>query len=167
MIDAADARADPRTRDLGPTSKSRNIGALLDAPVFVQNRTAGSSATSTSAEPRWSTADQEFALAISQTVVARLEAHARNQSAGRGAAGDFAEWRPRWRPRSRREVADIAVRRALPILGEMATLAAYEGGTIRYRSVAHVSAEGESLLADWLRRIRPASTACTYLAGAP
>jgi len=47
------------------------------------------------------------------------------------------------------------VRRALPILGEMATLAAFEGGVIRYRSAAHVTAAGEHLLADWLRRYPP------------
>ena len=47
------------------------------------------------------------------------------------------------------------MRRALPILGEMATLVAYEGGAIRYRSVAHVSDEGERILADWQRQYPP------------
>ena len=55
------------------------------------------------------------------------------------------------------EVAEIAVRRALPILGEMATLVAYEGGAIRYRSVAHVTDEGQRIAADWIRREPPTS----------
>ena len=53
------------------------------------------------------------------------------------------------------EVAELAARRALPILGEMATLVAYEGGAIRYRSATHVTGEGQRLVSDWLRRYPP------------
>ena len=158
MIDAADARTDPRTRDLGPYLESKSIGALLDAPVFVQNRPTGILCHEHVGGSRaWSTADQEFALAISQTVVARLEAHARNQSEDAERRATFlSEVAPALAaPVAVEEVAEIAVRRALPILGEMASLAAFEGGAIRYRSVAHVTAEGESRLADWLRRYPP------------
>ena len=158
VIDASDARTDPRTSDLGPYLESKNIGALLDAPVFVQNRPAGILCHEHVGGSRaWSTADQEFALAISQTVVARLEAHARNQSEEAERRATFlSEVAPALAaPVVVEEVADIAVRRALPILGEMATLAAFEGGVIRYRSAAHVTAAGEHLLADWLRRYPP------------
>ena len=105
----------------------------------------------------WTTADQEFALAISQTIVARLEAHARNQSEEAERRATFlAEVAPVLAaPVAVEEVAEIAVHRALPILGEMAILVAYEGGAIRYRSAAHVTGEGERLLADWLRRSPP------------
>jgi signal transduction histidine kinase len=158
VIDAADARADPRTRDLGPYLESKNIGALLDAPVFVQNRPAGILCHEHVGGSRaWSNADQEFALAISQTVVARLEAHARNQSEYAERRATFlAEVAPALAaPVVVEEVAETAVRRSLPILGEMATLAAFEGGAIRYRSVAHVTAAGEHLLADWQRQYPP------------
>jgi len=109
VIDAADARADPRTRDLGPYLESKNIGALLDAPVFVQNRPAGILCHEHVGGSRaWSPADQEFALAISQTVVARLEAHARNQSEEaerRAHLGKF--W---YRPPGGESWADVAQR---------------------------------------------------------
>ncbi len=158
LIDAADARADPRTRDLGPYLESKDVGALLDAPVFVQNRPAGIICHEHIGGSRaWSTADQEFALAISQTVVARLEAHARNQSEEAERRATFlSEVAPALAaPVAVEEVAELAVRRALPILGELATLVAYEAGAIRYRSAAHVTAEGTRLLADWVRRYPP------------
>ena len=171
LIDAADARTDPRTRDLGPYLESKNVGALLDAPVFVQNRPAGILCHEHVGGSRaWSTADQEFALAISQTIVARLEAHARNRSEEAERRASFlSEVAPALAaPVAVEEVADIAVRRALPILGEMATLVAYEGGAIRYRSVAHVTDEGQRLLADWLRRYPPSIESLHIdLAGAP
>ena len=158
LIDAADARADPRTRDLGPYLESKNVGALLDAPVFVQNRPAGILCHEHVGGSRaWSNGDQEFALAISQSIVARLEAHARNQSEQAERRATFlAEVAPVLAaPVAVEEVAEIAVRRALPILGELAILVAYEGGAIRYRSAAHVTREGGRVLDDWLRQSPP------------
>ena len=120
IIDAADARADPRTRDLGPYLVAKNVGAVLDAPVFVQNRPVGILCHEHVGGSRaWSNGDQEFALAISQTVVARLEAHARNQSEEAERRASFlSEVAPTLaEPVAVEEVAEIAVRRALPIAG--------------------------------------------------
>ena len=158
LIDAADARADPRTRDLGPYLESKNIGALLDAPVFMRNRPVGILCHEHVGGSRaWSTADQEFALAISQTVVARLEARARNRSElAERRASFLSDVAPRLaEPVVVEEVAEIAVHGALPMLGEMATLVAYEDGVIRYHAMAHATDEGECLLADWRRRDAP------------
>ncbi len=158
LIDAADARADPRTRELGPYLEANHIGARLDASVFIQNRLTGILCHEHVGGSRaWSSADQEFALAISQTVVARLEAHARNQSQEAERRATFlSEVAPALAaPVVVEEVAEIAVRQALPILGEMATLVAYEGSAIRYRSVAHITDQGQGLLADWKRRDPP------------
>ncbi len=165
LIDAADARADPRTRDLGPYLELKNIGALLDAPVFMQNRPAGILCHEHVGGTRaWSTADQEFALAISQTIVARLEAHARNQSEEAERRASFlSEVAPALaEPVAVEKVAEIAVRRALPMMGEMATLVAFEGGAIRYRSAAHVTDAGQRLVDDWHRR-DPPSVASLHL----
>jgi signal transduction histidine kinase len=155
LIDATDARADPRTRDLGSYLVSKKVGALLDAPVFLQYGLAGILCHEHVGGSRaWSAADQEFAFAIGQTISARLESHARNQSeVAEQRALFLSEVAPALAgPVVVEEVAEIAVRRALPILGEMATLAAYEEGAIRYRSAAHATEEGERLVADWTRR---------------
>jgi len=155
IIDAADALTDPRTRDLGPYLVARNVGAVLDAPVFVQNRPVGILCHEHVGGSRaWSNGDQEFALAISQTVVARLEAHARSRSEQAERRASFlAEVAPTLaEPVVVEAVAEVAVRRALPILGEMASLVAFEAGAIRYRSAAHVTAEGDRLVTDWKRR---------------
>ena len=156
IIDAADARADPRTRDLGPYLVAKNIGAILDAPVFVQDRPMGILCHEHVGGSRaWSDGDQEFALAISQTVVARLEARARSRSeeAERRASFLSAVAPTLAEPVAVEGVAEVAVRRALPILGDVAGLVAFEAGAIRYRSAAHVTGEGDRIIADWTRRV--------------
>jgi len=158
LIDAADARHDARTRDLGSYLDTQNIGALLDAPVFTRKGLEGILChEQIGASRAWTTTEQEFALAISQTLVARLEAraHSRSEVAERRAAFLAEVARVLADPVELDEVAEIAVRRALPILGDAASLVAYEEGRIRHRAVAHVTPEGQRLLDDWKRQYSP------------
>ena len=158
LIDAANARQDARTRDLGSYLDTQNIGALLDAPVFTQKGLEGILCHEQIGGNRtWTTSDQEFALAISQTLGAKVEArdHSRSQVAERRAVflSDVAPVLAE--PVEFEEVAEIAVRRALPMLGDAASLVAYEDGTIRCRAVAHVTPEGQHVLDDWKGRCGP------------
>lgn len=158
IIDAADVRQDARTRDLGPYLDAQNIGALLDAPVVTQRGLEGILChEQIGGSHAWTTSDQEFALAISHSVVAKLEARARGRSqAAERRAVFLSDVAPALaEPAKLEEVAELAVRRALPILGEAASLVAYDDGTLRCRAVAHVTPEGQRVLDDWKRRHSP------------
>jgi signal transduction histidine kinase len=169
MIDAADVRQDTRTRDLGSYLDMQNIGALLDAPVVTQRGLEGILChEQIGGRHAWTTSDQEFALATSQALVAKLEARARSRSqmAERRAVflsdvgpvlAETAEFE---------EVAALAVRRALPILGEAASLVAYDDGTLRCRAVAHVTPDGQRVLDDWKRRYSPGLEGLAYMSQA-
>jgi signal transduction histidine kinase len=155
LVDAEDALSDPRTSDLRAYLKALNVGAILDAPVCRNGRTVGVLCHEHVGGTRaWSGADQAFVLAVSQAVAAGLEARARRitEGAERQArflsrvARDLAE------PLDLEEVGEIAVRRALPTLGDIATLDLYEAGIRRFRSTAHSTAEGQRLGEEWKRR---------------
>ena len=155
LVEAADARTDPRTRDLGAYLRDLNIGAILDAPVCRHGRPVGVLCHEhVGATRQWTEADQAFVLAVSQAVAASLEARARllSEQAERQArflsdiTRDLAE------PLDLETVGEIATRRALPILGDIATLDLYEAGVRRFRATAHATAEAQRLGEDWNRR---------------
>lgn len=155
LVDAQDARVDPRTSDLGAYLRALNVGAILDAPVCRNGRAVGVLCHEHVGGAReWTEADQTFALAVSQSVAAGLEARARRitESAERqarflsGVARDLAE------PLDLEEAGEIAARRALPTLGDIATLDLYEAGVRRFRVTAHATAEGQRLGQEWKRR---------------
>lgn len=155
LIDAADARQDRRTHDLGKYLETKDIGAILDMPVCTQGKIVGVLCHEHVGRPRvWTNQDQQVAVIIGQTLAGMLETHARSrsESAERRATflsevvPDLAE------ATGADEVAELAVRHALPMLGEVAGLATVEDGAFQYRAAAHVRAEGEALLNELRRR---------------
>ena len=155
IVDAADACADPRTCDLGAYLRDLNIGAMLDAPVFRHGRPVGVLCHEhVGATRAWSEADQAFALGVSQAVAASLESRARllSEKAERQArflsdiTRDLAE------PLDLETVGEIATRRALSVLGDIATLDLYEAGVRRFRATAHATAENQRRGEEWNRR---------------
>lgn len=85
VVQADDAQADPRTRELGPTYLGPlKIGAMLDAPIFRGGRVVGVVCHEHLGGPRaWSERDVHFAGAVADMLsglfeqAARLEAEAR------------------------------------------------------------------------------------------
>jgi signal transduction histidine kinase len=155
LVDATDARTDPRTRDLGAYLQALDVGAMLDAPVCRRGRPVGVLCHERVGVRRpWSEADQAFALVVSQAIAAALESRARLQSeeAERqatflsGIARDLAE------PLDLETVGEIATRRALPILGDIVTLDLYEAGVRRFRATAHATEEAQRQGEEWKRR---------------
>ncbi|HVX94762.1 MAG TPA: GAF domain-containing sensor histidine kinase [Polyangia bacterium] len=155
LVAADDARNDPRTRDLGTYLEALNIGAMLDAPVCRKGRPVGVLChEQVGATRRWNEDDQAFALAVSQAVAASLESRARllSEEAERQAtflssiARDLAE------PLDLERIGEMAARRALPILGDVATLDLYEAGIRRFRATAHSTPERQRLGEEWKRR---------------
>jgi signal transduction histidine kinase len=157
LVDAADARADPRTRDLGAYLRNLNIGAILDAPVCRFGRTVGVLCHEhVGAKRQWTDADQAFALAVSQAVAASLESRARLLSEGAEKQARFLSdlTRDLAEPLDLESVGEIATRRALALLGDIATLDLYEAGVRRFRATAHATEEGQRRGVEWNRRYR-------------
>jgi signal transduction histidine kinase len=155
VVDAADARTDPRTRELGAYLEALNIGAILDAPVCRKGRPVGVLCHEHVGAPRqWSQDDQAFALAVSQTVAASLESRARlhSEEAERQATFLSAVARDLAEPLELERIGDLATRRALPILGDIVTLDLHEAGIRRFRATAHSTEEGQRLGEEWKQR---------------
>lgn len=82
-IAAADAAADPRTRELGAGYLAPNqIAALLDAPIFLEGRVAGVLCHEhVGREPRvWTDEEEELAGSLADCVARALEALARAEA---------------------------------------------------------------------------------------
>ena len=157
LVDAADARTDPRTRDLGAYLRALNIGAILDAPVCRHGQPVGVLChEQVGAKRQWTEADQAFVLAVSQAVAASLESRARllSEQAERQARFLSDLTRDLSEPLDLEAVGEIATRRALPILGDIVTLDLYEAGVRRFRATAHATAEGQRLGNEWNQRFQ-------------
>lgn len=158
LIDASDARQDPRTRDLAAYLESKNIGAILDMPVCREGGVVGVLCHEHVGGIRqWTSQDQEFAMLIGQTLTAMLETQMRRDSeVAERRAAFLADVVPSLSVAGdAHEIAKLAVRRALPALGDWGTLVTFEGGIICHRAVAHVTAEGQRLVDAFSQRFPP------------
>ncbi|MFZ6178926.1 GAF domain-containing sensor histidine kinase [Nannocystis pusilla] len=150
-----DARADPRSRTLGAYLELHGISAMLDVPVFSQGRLVGILCHEHVGGPRsWSSREEELALTMSHILTALLEQRARNQA-------EENERRALFLAQASNAIAQTldlgearlaAVRRAIPRLGEMASLVRYDGAHTECVATAHAQAEQEPLITEMCAR---------------
>jgi signal transduction histidine kinase len=146
-----DARADERSRELTDYLGAHGIGALLDVGVRVNGSLVGMLCHENLGGTRsWAPQEQDFALAVAQVLAARLEARARSraeESERRTALladvmarlGDVFDPGP---------AAEVAVRSALPMLGDVAALFSFDGLEVRWVAGAHVQDAKQPLLEE-------------------
>lgn len=154
VLAVEDTAVDPRAHSLGGYLETHQIRALLDVPVFAQNRLAGILCHEHVGAPRrWKAHDCELALMLSHTVSGLLEARARNHA-------EKSERRSAFLAEVSAALAqtldparagELAVRRALPVLGDMSMLIAYDGKRARRVAQAHVKPEEQHLLDELCR----------------
>jgi signal transduction histidine kinase len=155
VLAVEDAIHDDRTRDIRSYLESRRIGALLDTAVRVGGRAVGILCHEHRGGSRpWSEQEQHFAFAVGQIVAARLAARARSRAEEQerrsalladvmaDVAASFG---------SPAAAARVAVERAIPALGEMALLVAFDGNDLRYVVSAHIHPHGRALLEQHAR----------------
>ncbi len=149
VLAVSDARTDARLKSLASYVTSHDVGALMDAPVFAGGRLAGILCHEhVGGGRKWSTHESELALSMSQTLASLVEARARSDaeeaerraafvaSVSHALAGTF----------DVAEAQRIAVRRPIPILGEMVSLIGYDGQRAWRVAVAHQDREEETEL---------------------
>jgi signal transduction histidine kinase len=150
-----DAAQDQRTCDLRSYLIARGIGALLDTAVRVGGVPVGILCHEHKGGPRaWSPEEQHFAFAAGQTLGARLESRARSRAEKRerrsallvDAMADVEECF------TANTAASLAVERALPALGDLATLVTFDGDHAWHVVGAHVDSSKRALLDELLRR---------------
>jgi hypothetical protein len=150
-----DAVQDQRTRDLRSYLVPRRIGALLDTAVCVGGAPVGILCHEHLGGARaWSPEEQQFAFAAGQTLGARLESRARSRAEQQerrsallvDAMADVEE------SFTANTAANLAVERALPALGDLATLVTFDGDQAWHVVGAHVDPGKRALLDELLRR---------------
>jgi len=153
-----DATHDERIRDIRRYLTDRGIGALLDTAIRIHGQAVGILCHEHRGGPRtWTEQEQHFAFAVGQIVATRLasRAHSSAEELERRSAllvdvmADLAE------SFGSAAAARIAVEQALPALGEMAMLVAFEGTALRHTAAAHVAAEGRALMHELARKHPP------------
>jgi signal transduction histidine kinase len=165
VVDARDARRDPRTRGLSSYLEDRGIGAMLDTPVCYNGTPVGILCQEHVGPPRnWTSGDQEFALAVAQTLAAMLEARERARAAIAERHASFLSQGAMvlTGALTGSEVAKLAARLALPTLGEMAFIAVCEGGVVIEHATAYLS-DGAQALAHELAMRFPRNLSSHHL----
>ncbi|MBZ5708121.1 ATP-binding protein [Nannocystis pusilla] len=143
VLDIADTRADPRSRSLGEYLTIHAIRSMLDVPVFSRGELIGVLCHERLREGPWSSRECELALTMSHILSSLIEAQARTWA-------EENERRATFLARASTAVAQAldldeayaaAVQRAIPTLGELATLIRLEGEQARCVATAHVRPE--------------------------
>jgi signal transduction histidine kinase len=145
LLAASDACHDPRTRELASLLQGQGVVSRMDIPIRNDGKLAGVLCHGHVGEAReWSAQDRQFGLAVSQSVVAALQARARTyaEKLERGAAFlAGASWSLA-QTHDPQEVADRAVEAALPMLGDEVALIRFDGDKAPEFALATRSAEG-------------------------
>jgi signal transduction histidine kinase len=165
ILPIQDARHDERTRDLRAYLASRHIGALLDTAVRVAGQPVGILCHEHIGGPRcWTEQEKQFAFSIGQIIATRVAVH--NDERERKAAlladvmTEVAE------VFGSPAAAQVAVDRAVPILGDFCVLVGLEGADISTIAAAHVHPEGLALLQRITARHPPSLTGPGFAAHA-
>jgi signal transduction histidine kinase len=148
-----DANTDPRVRCLDPYLASRRVGAMLDAPVFAQGRMVGVLCHErVDQKGQWTQHDSELALTLSHALSSLLAARARNDAerSERQAAFLAQTATALAATLDPEHAAEIIVRRAIPILGDIASLSGHDGQRSWPMAHAHAEPKGQAIL-DELR----------------
>jgi signal transduction histidine kinase len=155
VLAVADVRADPRLRDLSDYLTAHRIGAILDVPVFSQGELVGVLCHESTDGPReWTPHDSELALTLSHTLSGLVEARARHQAEKfeRRAAFLADVSTALAQALDLERSCKLAVRRALPELGDMCSLIGYDGQRAWRIAAAHLEPAGQRLLDELCAR---------------
>jgi signal transduction histidine kinase len=161
ILAVTNAPRDERTRDLRPYLASRRIGAILDTAVRVGGEVVGVLCHEhAGGERQWTTEEQHVAFAMGQIIASRVASRAssRKEERERKAAlladvmTEVAE------AFGSSAAAQVAVDRAVPILGDFCLLAWLAGTEVRDLAVAHLHPEGLALLQKLMRNHPPSLT---------
>jgi signal transduction histidine kinase len=156
-----DAPHDERSHDLESYLASRRIGALLDTAVRVGGQPVGILCHEHVGGPRrWSELEQQIAFAIGQIIATRvaIRSLSHNDERERKAAlladvmTEVAE------AFGSSAAAQVAVDRAVPILGDFCVLVGLEGTEISTIAAAHIHPGGLALLQQITTRHPPSLT---------
>ncbi len=156
-----DAPQDDRTRDLRAYLASRGIGALLDTAVRVTGEPVGILCHEHIGGPRhWSEQEQQLAFSVGQIIATRVaaRAHSRDEERQRKAAMLADVMTEVAEAFGSSAAAQVAVDRAVPILGDFCVLVGMEGTEIRDIAAAHIHPEGLALLQRITTRHPPSLT---------
>jgi signal transduction histidine kinase len=169
ILAIADAPRDGRTRDLRRYLASRGIGAMLDTAVRVDGEAVGILCHEHIGGARqWTEQEQHVAFAMAQIIASRVasRAHTNDEERERKAAlltevmTDVAE------SFGSSAAAQVAVDRAVPILGDFCLLVGLEGTTVRDIAAAHIHPDGLALLQTLMRNHPPSLTGPGFAAHA-
>ena len=161
IVAIQDAPHDERTHDLRTYLASRQIGALLDTAVRVGGQPVGILCHEHVGGPRrWTELEQQVAFAIGQIIATRVAIRSigRDDERQRKAAlladvmSEVAE------AFGSSAAAQVAVDRAVPILGDLCVLSEIEGTQITNVAAAHIRPEGLALLQRITTRHPPSLT---------
>jgi signal transduction histidine kinase len=153
-----DAQHDVRSRELGEYLDIHDVRALLDVPIRAGDGSLGILCHEQVGRPRqWSAREQQFALSVGHILSARLESRARSRAeeSERRAALLLDVLSALGKEFEAGPAANLAVSRALPMLGDMAALVSFEEMGITNMAYAHLTAEGRGLLEQLALRYPP------------
>jgi hypothetical protein len=149
VLVSGDARQDPRTSELSAYLVDHGITSMMDVSVQLHGKLVGVLCHEHVGSPRtWHAREQQFALAVGQSMVSALETLARSRAERAERHARFLAGAS-WTLSEAREsqcVADRAVRAALPTLGEIAFLYVLEGESLHRAAMAAVSEEDRKIL---------------------
>jgi len=148
---------DARLRGLDGYMKSRGIQSLMDVPIWVRSELAGILCHEHTSPRAWTANEIEFALAVSHSLSATLEARDRNDAEAAGLRSAFlaeVSWRLAG-TLDQDEIAQRALELAVPRLADWAVLDILEGDKVCRLATAHKLSEGRAILEDASRRFPP------------
>lgn len=158
LIDVEDVERDARTVELLPYLRERKIRSLLDVPIWSHGRPVGVLCHEHVGEPRrWTRHDREFVLALGQAVVAALEHRERSKAEAVAEQAMFLNAAATKLSSTLDLTAaeKLAVRRAVPRLGDVAVLDVVVDGRVRRSAVAAADEALQKRFKDAMRSFPP------------
>jgi signal transduction histidine kinase len=150
---------DERLTGLDGYLRSRHIISMMDVPIWVRSELEGILCHEHTQSKHWSSADVEFALAVSQSLSATLEARRRSGAEAAALRSEFLGEVSSHLARSldQEQVAQRAVELAIQHFADWAVLDVLDNGTVRRLAFAHRSSNSLTVLAEASRLYPPGS----------
>jgi signal transduction histidine kinase len=148
---------DDRLSGLDSYLKPRGIMSLMDVPIWVRSELEGILCHEHIASKHWSQADVEFALAVSQSLSAALEARRRSGAEAAALRSDFLGEVSRCLAKSldQKQVAERAVELAIDHLADWAVIDVSDNSQVHRLALAHKNPESYAVLAEASRLYPP------------
>jgi signal transduction histidine kinase len=147
-----DVRRHSCSRDLAGYLADRGIASMMDVPVRAGSKIVGVLCHEQLRRRAWRASDQQFAVAVTQSLSTALEARARTRAERAERHASFLAQAALVLARCSRldEVSAHAVHVAVPELGDMAVLWLLRSGGLVPTAVEHASTEGRAKLSAFV-----------------